>query len=91
MVREIWRAGRKVAIEDEGEAQSGIDAATSALRPADAIDEESADAAGAKRGGTADAKQPTRAINEDDDGYDPYSDLHDRGEKPPLFEKDPWD
>lgn len=28
-----------------------------------------------------------RAINEDDDGYDPYSDYQ---EKPHLFEKDPW-
>ena len=28
-----------------------------------------------------------RAENEDDDGYDPYSD---RREAPPLFERDPW-
>ena len=28
-----------------------------------------------------------RAANEDDDGYDPYSD---RREEPPLFERDPW-
>ena len=28
-----------------------------------------------------------RAENEDDDGYDPYSD---RREEPPLFERDPW-
>ena len=28
-----------------------------------------------------------RAANEDDDGYDPYSD---RREEPPLFEPDPW-
>jgi hypothetical protein len=28
-----------------------------------------------------------RAENEDDDGYDPYSD---RIETTPLFEKDPW-
>ncbi|MBO4353118.1 MAG: homoserine O-succinyltransferase, partial [Eggerthellaceae bacterium] len=28
-----------------------------------------------------------RAENEDDDGYDPYSD---RREEPPLFEPDPW-
>ncbi len=28
-----------------------------------------------------------RAENEDDDGYDPYSD---RVEATPLFEKDPW-
>ena len=29
-----------------------------------------------------------RAENEDDDGYDPYSD---RQETNPLFERDPWD
>ena len=29
-----------------------------------------------------------RAENEDDDGYDPYSD---RQEPRPLFERDPWD
>ena len=29
-----------------------------------------------------------RAENEDDDGYDPYSD---RREEHPLFERDPWD
>lgn len=29
-----------------------------------------------------------RAENEDDDGYDPYSDR--RSEREPLFEADPW-
>ncbi len=29
-----------------------------------------------------------RAANEDDDGYDPYSDR--RPEPEPLFERDPW-
>ena len=29
-----------------------------------------------------------RAENEDDDGYDPYSDR--RPEAEPLFERDPW-
>lgn len=29
-----------------------------------------------------------RAENEDDDGYDPYSDRHPVSE--PLFERDPW-
>ena len=37
-------------------------------------------------------KKPTdpyiRAENEDDDGYDPYSDR--RPEPEPLFEADPW-
>ena len=32
---------------------------------------------------------PIRAINEDDDGYDPYSDR--RPSPEPLFERDPWD
>lgn len=29
-----------------------------------------------------------RAENEDDDGYDPYSDR--RPQREPLFEEDPW-
>lgn len=29
-----------------------------------------------------------RAENEDDDGYDPYSDR--RPQEEPLFERDPW-
>ena len=33
------------------------------------------------------ASEFLRAENEDDDGYDPYSD---RREEPPLFEPDPW-
>ena len=33
------------------------------------------------------ADEFARAANEDDDGYDPYSD---RREEPPLFEPDPW-
>ena len=36
--------------------------------------------------GTADSAY-LRAENEDDDGYDPYSD---RRSEPPLFEADPW-
>jgi hypothetical protein len=37
------------------------------------------------------SRQPIRAINEDDDGYDPYTDLHDRPEPEPFFEPHPWD
>jgi hypothetical protein len=33
-------------------------------------------------------KEFVRAENEDDDGYDPYSDRRPRTE--PLFEQDPW-
>ena len=37
-----------------------------------------------------DPKDPfIRAANEDDDGYDPYSDR--RPDPEPLFERDPWD
>ena len=36
------------------------------------------------------AAQPVRAIGEDDDGYDPYTDWHDRRAPEPLFERDPW-
>ncbi len=35
-------------------------------------------------------KQPVRAIDEDDDGYDPYTDFHDQPASDPLFEEDPW-
>ena len=37
------------------------------------------------------AAAPVRALNEDDDGYDPYSDWHDQGSSSPLFERDPWE
>ena len=39
------------------------------------------------RGRTAPADPFLRAPNEDDDGYDPYSD---RPADNPLFEEDPW-
>jgi hypothetical protein len=39
---------------------------------------------------SASLAQPIRAANEDDDGYDPYTDLHDRSLPDPLFERDPW-
>lgn len=42
---------------------------------------------------TKDSPQPSetlRAANEDDDLYDPYSDIHDGTLKPLIFEKDPW-
>lgn len=39
--------------------------------------------------GTLKPRDPfIRAENEDDDGYDPYSDR--RPEREPLFEPDPW-
>lgn len=51
-----------------------------------------APAGGGKREGLRKAKVPSdpfiRAENEDDDGYDPYSDR--LPEPEPLFERDPW-
>lgn len=46
--------------------------------------------AGAKQQKSVDAanKEFIRAENEDDDGYDPYSDRRPASE--PLFERDPW-
>lgn len=42
----------------------------------------------AKADPTPEEREFIRAENEDDDGYDPYSD---RREKTPLFEENPWD
>ena len=51
-----------------------------------------ADAAPAPKSTSKPAPKPRdpyiRAENEDDDGYDPYSDR--RPEREPLFEADPW-
>ena len=41
----------------------------------------------AKADPTPEEREFIRAENEDDDGYDPYSD---RQETNPLFERDPW-
>lgn len=50
----------------------------------DAKDAETAGAAARPNG------KLIRAENEDDDGYDPYSDFHDTPQREPLFQKDPW-
>lgn len=42
----------------------------------------------AKADSTPEEREFIRAENEDDDGYDPYSDRHPVSE--PLFERDPW-
>lgn len=62
----------------------------------DAVSSQTGDAsqgasrARAKRPAPAHPRDPfIRAENEDDDGYDPYSDR--RPEPEPLFERDPWD
>ena len=62
------------------------------------MEEKTDDTTGEKTGGPArrDADRPKqkpaspfiRSENEDDDGYDPYSDRPAR--KEPLFERDPW-
>lgn len=45
--------------------------------------------AGGRCAGSSAPRDPfIRAENEDDDGYDPYSDR--RPEPEPLFERDPW-
>ena len=42
----------------------------------------------AARAAEEERREFIRAENEDDDGYDPYSDR--RPEREPLFEADPW-
>ena len=42
----------------------------------------------AGRASARESDEFARAENEDDDGYDPYSDRRPRPE--PLFERDPW-
>ena len=53
---------------------------------------QTASAGGGKQEGLRKAEAPSdpviRAENEDDDGYDPYSDR--LPEPEPLFERDPW-
>ena len=45
---------------------------------------------GAAKAHPAGAPAGPRAENEDDDGYDPYSDYHDGTAGAPTFEPDPW-
>ncbi len=42
----------------------------------------------AEQGTSPEDREFLRAENEDDDGYDPYSDRRPQAE--PLFERDPW-
>ena len=55
-------------------------------KAADAGDEGKKDAAA--RAAEEERREFIRAENEDDDGYDPYSDRRPVSE--PLFERDPW-
>lgn len=80
----------------EGEASQAQGEAQASAR----LGEAQTDAASTAQGAALNAPQPARSeapaprnpylrpANEDDDGYDPYSD---RREEPPLFEPDPWD
>ena len=65
--------------EDETERQAKQDGATETPSAATKLAPETARAI---------ASEFARAENEDDDGYDPWSD---RVERAPLFERDPWD
>lgn len=44
----------------------------------------------AKASEAAGVRPGVRAENEDDDGYDPYSDYHDGNARIVEFEEDPW-
>ncbi len=80
----------------EGEASQAQGEAQASAR----LGEAQTGAASTAQGAALNAPQPARSeapaprnpylrpANEDDDGYDPYSD---RREEPPLFEPDPWD
>ena len=76
--------------EDEA---AKTDAGTQAAQPAAPADDGPAAHAAQPTQPAAGAAKPTsespylRPENEDDDGYDPYSD---RRDEPPLFEPDPW-
>lgn len=71
--------------------QPGVDRATADMSEGDGTSQESAHlASGHDDAEPTTTRQPARAENEDDDGYDPFSDYHDRRDEPPLFEIDPW-
>ncbi len=80
--------------EASGQAGSAGAAGTSAharvvykplVRKGQALDKESGEG---KRSASAPQDPFRRAANEDDDGYDPYSDRP--ADPVPLFESDPW-
>ncbi len=81
--------------EDEPQASAAADARVQAARlrkilAASSLDPNQSQAARTSAGsaGRRDARAFTRAENEDDDGYDPYSDRPATGEP---VEADPWD
>ena len=85
-------AGKPVNQTPKAEAQAAAQAATQVAAAATATPQVTAQPAAHK---DADSKKAqvvdpefARAENEDDDGYDPYSDRRPVSE--PLFERDPW-
>lgn len=78
-------------VDEEALRQSMADAAEQSASHAGTA---SAPAKGSEHRARRRAERPApqdpfiRAENEDDDGYDPYSDR--RPEPEPLFERDPW-
>ena len=78
---------------EKPEAQAAATAASQVATPATTVTPQVA-AQGATRKGDDSKKAQVvdpefaRAENEDDDGYDPYSDRRPVSE--PLFERDPW-
>ena len=88
---EVERAGTDEAEQLDEDAAHQANAAKAAAKRAQAktADQKAATDASMAPGkrANANASEFIRAANEDDDGYDPYSD---RREEPPLFEPDPW-
>ena len=89
-------AGKPVNQTPKAEAQAAAEVATQVAAAATATPQVTArkDVATAAKQVTAQAAAQVvdpefaRAENEDDDGYDPYSDRRPASE--PLFERDPW-
>ncbi len=79
---------------EHGGNDASADAATSSLAHGAARDAAthtcSQDGGSPASGQRAGVPPLARAANEDDDLYDPYSDLHDGTLKPLEFERDPW-
>ena len=85
-------AGKPVNQTPKAEAQAAAEVATQVAAAATATPQVTAQPAARK---DVDSKKAqvvdpefARAENEDDDGYDPYSDRRPVSE--PLFERDPW-
>ena len=83
-------AGKPVNQTPKAEAQAAVTATSQGVTPGAA--QAAAKAAARKDSDSKKAQvvdpEFARAENEDDDGYDPYSDRRPVSE--PLFERDPW-